>query len=176
MAAPRLVVLAGPNGAGKTTTAPSILRDALSVREFVNADTIASGLSTLAADAAAIRAGRIMLDRNHELARQRADFAFETTLASRSFRATHLLAWLPKAAEWRRIESKMQSSGKNSNGNGREDARRRSESDRIIAAVRKATSEAVRVHKQLGNPIAVSRDGKVVILPPEEIPDSRDGA
>ena len=85
MSAPRLVVLAGPNGAGKTTTAPSILRDALSVREFVNADTIAQGLSAFDVDAAAIRAGRIMLDRIHELARERADFAFETTLASRSF-------------------------------------------------------------------------------------------
>jgi predicted ABC-type ATPase len=85
VAAPRLVVLAGPNGAGKSTTAPSILRDALAVREFVNADTIAQGLSAFDVDAAAIRAGRIMLDRIHELARARADFAFETTLASRSF-------------------------------------------------------------------------------------------
>jgi len=85
VSAPRLVVLAGPNGAGKTTTAPSILRDALSVREFVNADTIAQGLSAFDVDAAAIRAGRIMLARIHELGRERSDFAFETTLASRSF-------------------------------------------------------------------------------------------
>jgi len=28
------------------------------------------------------------------------------------------------------------------------------------------------MHKKLGNPIAVWRNGKVVILPPEEIPDS----
>ena len=82
---PRLVVLAGPNGAGKTTTAPAILRDTLAVHEFVNADTIAQGISAFDVDAAAIRAGRIMLERIHELARERADFAFETTLASRSF-------------------------------------------------------------------------------------------
>lgn len=85
MSAPRLVVLAGPNGAGKTTTAPAILRDALAVHEFVNADTIAHGISPFDPDAAAVRAGRIMLDRIHELARQHTDFAFETTLASRSF-------------------------------------------------------------------------------------------
>jgi predicted ABC-type ATPase len=78
-------VLAGPNGAGKTTTAGSILRDALAVREFVNADTIAQGLSAFDVEAAAMRAGRIMLDRIHELGRERVDFAFETTMASRSF-------------------------------------------------------------------------------------------
>ena len=78
-------MLAGPNGAGKTTSARLLLQDALAVREFVNADTIAQGLSAFDVDAAAIRAGRIMLDRIHELARERADFAFETTLASRSF-------------------------------------------------------------------------------------------
>jgi predicted ABC-type ATPase len=100
VSAPRLVVLAGPNGAGKTTTAPSILRDALSVREFVNADTIAQGLSAFDVEAAAIRAGRIMLDRIHELARERVDFAFETTLASRSF-----APWIRRlASDGHRIE------------------------------------------------------------------------
>src|SRR5690242_21260969 len=42
--APNIVVLAGPNGAGKSTSAPSILRDALGVDEFVNADVIAGTL------------------------------------------------------------------------------------------------------------------------------------
>ena len=36
-------------------------------------------------------------------------------------------------------------------------------------AVRKAVREAVLRHKLLGNPIAISRDGKVVWIPPEEI-------
>ena len=66
----------------------------------------------------------------------------------------------------------MNGSGNRSSNAGPEDARRRSESERIIAAVKKATTEAVRMHKKLGNPIAVWRNGKVVILPPEEIPDS----
>jgi predicted ABC-type ATPase len=38
---PKVVVIAGPNGAGKSTAAPAVLRNALLVNEFVNADTIA---------------------------------------------------------------------------------------------------------------------------------------
>lgn len=83
--APVVVILAGPNGAGKSTSAPSILRDALGVDEFVNADIIARGLSGFEPERAAMAAGRIMLARLRELARQRTTFAFETTLASRSF-------------------------------------------------------------------------------------------
>jgi predicted ABC-type ATPase len=82
---PKVVVIAGPNGAGKSTTAPAILRDALKVHEFVNADMIAAGLSAFSPESVAVGAGRIMLDRLHELARERRDFAFETTLASRTF-------------------------------------------------------------------------------------------
>jgi predicted ABC-type ATPase len=82
---PSVVILAGPNGAGKSTVAPALLHDAFGVDEFVNADVIARGLSAFDPDRVAITAGRIMLARLHELAAQRADFAFETTLASRSF-------------------------------------------------------------------------------------------
>jgi predicted ABC-type ATPase len=82
---PRLAVIAGPNGAGKSTSAPALLRDLFGIREFVNADAIAQGMSGFDPDAAAIAAGRTMLSRLHELATARRDFAFETTLASRSF-------------------------------------------------------------------------------------------
>lgn len=82
---PVVVVLAGPNGAGKTTTSRAVLQGALEVQEFVNADTIAVGLSAFNPEAAAMAAGRIMLARLDSLAQQRASFAFETTLASRSF-------------------------------------------------------------------------------------------
>src|SRR5579859_2239891 len=82
---PAIVVLAGPNGAGKTTAAPFLLRDALGVREYVNADPIAVGLSAFAPESVAIAAARVMLARVEELARQRISFGFETTLASRSF-------------------------------------------------------------------------------------------
>jgi len=82
---PSVVVLAGPNGAGKSTAAPFVLRDALAVTEFVNADRIAQGLSAFNPEAVAVEAGRLMLARLDELARRHDTFAFETTLASRSF-------------------------------------------------------------------------------------------
>jgi predicted ABC-type ATPase len=82
---PSVVIIAGPNGAGKTTAAPLLLHAALGVTEFVNADAIAQGLSGFAPERVAVAAGRAMLTRIHELSAKRASFAFETTLASRSF-------------------------------------------------------------------------------------------
>ena len=81
--APLVVVLAGPKGAGKSTSAAHLLRGALAVDEFVNADTIAQGLSAYRPESAAVTAGRVMLDRLRFLARERRDFAFETTLSGR---------------------------------------------------------------------------------------------
>ena len=89
---PKIVVLAGPNGAGKSTSAAKLLRGALKVDEFVNADTIAQGLSAFAQDRVAFQAGRIMLARLAELAAARSSFGFETTLASRTY--AHWLAEL----------------------------------------------------------------------------------
>jgi predicted ABC-type ATPase len=82
---PRVCVLGGPNGAGKTTSAASLVRDELGITTFVNADTIAHGLSAFDPAAASVAAGRIMLEQMRGLAAARVDFAFETTLASRSF-------------------------------------------------------------------------------------------
>jgi predicted ABC-type ATPase len=82
---PHVIVIAGPNGAGKTTAAPALLNKALDISHFVNADTIAAGLSAFAPEKAAIQAGRAMLDRMRTLASHDENFAFETTLASRSF-------------------------------------------------------------------------------------------
>jgi predicted ABC-type ATPase len=55
------------------------------VHEFVNADAIAIGLSAFRPATAAVAAGRVMLRRLDELAAARVDFAFESTLAARSF-------------------------------------------------------------------------------------------
>jgi predicted ABC-type ATPase len=82
--APRVVIFAGPNGAGKSTHADAIVA-ALGIDTFVNADYIARGLSGRHADAVAMQAGRIMLTRLRELAAAKQDFAFESTLSSRSF-------------------------------------------------------------------------------------------
>jgi predicted ABC-type ATPase len=82
---PIVVALAGPNGAGKSTAGPVLLRDTLGIREFVNADVIARGLSAFAPERAAMPAGRAMIARVRDLARQKAGFAFETTLAGRAY-------------------------------------------------------------------------------------------
>ena len=39
----------------------------------------------------------------------------------------------------------------------------------ITEASRRAVREALLMHKRAGNPVAISRDGKVVILQPDEI-------
>ena len=85
MTGPLVVVIAGPNGAGKSTAAPRLLQEGLAVTEFVNADAVALGLSAFRPETAAVAAGRVMLARLKTLADRRADFAFETTLASKSF-------------------------------------------------------------------------------------------
>lgn len=84
-AQPTLVVIAGPNGAGKSTAAPFLLKQAMGILEFVNADQIATGLSAYAPETVAFAAGRIMLKRLHDLANTQASFAFESTLSSRTF-------------------------------------------------------------------------------------------
>jgi predicted ABC-type ATPase len=93
---PNVIVLAGPNGAGKSTAAARLLQGTLRVTEFVNADVIARGLSAFHPEGASMAAGRIMLTRLHELAEDGRDFAFETTLASRSF-----APWLKRIIEER---------------------------------------------------------------------------
>ena len=82
---PTVVVIAGPNGAGKSTAAPFLLKQALGILEFVNADQIAVGLSAYAPETVSFQAGRIMLKRLHELAEANVSFSFESTLSSRTF-------------------------------------------------------------------------------------------
>jgi predicted ABC-type ATPase len=78
-----VIVIGGPNGAGKTTMANELLPNKLGLLEFVNADSIALGLSPFDPDGAAASAGRIMLGRMNELARSARSFALETTCAGR---------------------------------------------------------------------------------------------
>ncbi len=78
---PLCVVIAGPNGAGKTTFAHQFLPKDSGVVHFVNADSIAAGLSPVQPELAAMAAGRLYLDEIDRLARARADFAFEATLS-----------------------------------------------------------------------------------------------
>lgn len=88
----KLYVIAGCNGAGKTTASFTILPGILDCREFVNADEIARGVSPFQPEKAAFEAGRIMLRRIEMLMGERASFAFETTLSTKSYKNTILEA------------------------------------------------------------------------------------
>lgn len=80
-----LYIISGCNGAGKTTASYTVLPEILKVKEFVNADEIARGLSPFNPEGMAIEAGRLMLLRIDELLLKGWDFAIETTLATRSY-------------------------------------------------------------------------------------------
>ena len=81
MRAKRILIIAGPNGAGKTTFATEFLPNEAHCPLFVNADLIAAGLSPFAPEVAAVKAGRLMLQRILDLADSGESFAFETTLS-----------------------------------------------------------------------------------------------
>lgn len=123
---PELYIIAGCNGAGKTTASLTILPEVLNCWEFVNADSIAAGLSPLNPESVAFEAGRIMLQRIRQLLSEKKDFAFETTLATRSYvslikeakqlgyRVTLLYFWLssPEIAI-QRVQKRVNQGGHN---------------------------------------------------------------
>ena len=82
----QLYIIAGCNGAGKTTASFTILPEVLECKEFINADEIAKGLSPFQPESVAMQAGRIMLARMDELLQKGETFAFETTLATKSYK------------------------------------------------------------------------------------------
>ncbi|AWM37410.1 Zeta toxin [Gemmata obscuriglobus] len=94
IARPQVAVLAGINGAGKTTASQHLLRDAMRIPSFTNADAIARGLNAFDGESVAAKAGRVMLDHLHELAAARRNFAFETTLSGRAY-----ARWLRELAQ-----------------------------------------------------------------------------
>jgi predicted ABC-type ATPase len=79
------------------------------VDEFVNADTLAQGLSAFRPEDVAVEAGRIILKRLDDLESQRRSFAFESTLSSHAlakrlarlqqhdYRVHLVYLWLPTA-------------------------------------------------------------------------------
>ena len=88
----KVIIIAGPNGAGKTTFARSFLPEEAQCRRFINADLIAAGLSPFAPEAAAFKAGRLMLEEIAASVRRDESFAFETTLSGLSYLA-HIREW-----------------------------------------------------------------------------------
>jgi predicted ABC-type ATPase len=87
---PNLYIIAGCNGAGKTTASFTVLPEMLQCEIFINADEIARGLSPLNPGLSSIEAGRLMLKKINDYIPLQKDFAFETTLSSRTFRNTIL--------------------------------------------------------------------------------------
>ena len=246
---PNLFVIAGPNGAGKSTSAPKLLTGSRRVAAFVNADDIA-----VSENVGEIEAGRIMLRRLDELARDGQDFAIETTLASRSLRPRiealreagyffHLTyVWIPSAdMAVQRVASRVRAGGhaipepvirrRYERGldnffnlympiadawqmvdNSWPDKKRpiasrdaggpieienlelwqrlsrgamkpvqkaeqqllrapapEFKAEEVFEAIHLAAREAIARHKALGQSIVIWRDGKVVVVPPEEI-------
>jgi predicted ABC-type ATPase len=82
---PTCWIIAGPNGAGKTTFALRYLPTLAGCRRFVNADLIAAGLSPLAPERELAAASRLFLREIEQAVADAEDFAFETTLAGRSY-------------------------------------------------------------------------------------------
>lgn len=122
----RLFIISGCNGAGKTTASYTILPDILNCDEFVNADEMAKGLSPFHPESVAIQAGRIMLERINKLITKGQDFAFETTLATKSYRnfvlkakengyhITLLFFWLRSSdLAVKRVETRVKEGGHN---------------------------------------------------------------
>jgi predicted ABC-type ATPase len=81
-----IYIISGCNGAGKTTASLTILPEILNCKEFVNADNIALGLSPFQPEKVAFEAGRIMLERIDTLLKLNENFAFETTLSTKSYK------------------------------------------------------------------------------------------
>jgi predicted ABC-type ATPase len=91
----KVIIIAGPNGAGKTTFARSFLPAEAQCPHFINADLIAAGLSPFAPEAAAFRAGRLMLAEMDASAARGVSFAFETTLSG--------VGYLRRIQQWRKL-------------------------------------------------------------------------
>ena len=89
---PAIYIIAGPNGAGKTTFSKQFLPTFVKCREFLNADLIAAGLSPFAPERQNVRAAELMRERMERLIEKRESFAFETTLAARTY-AQKIRGW-----------------------------------------------------------------------------------
>jgi predicted ABC-type ATPase len=80
---PTIYLIAGANGVGKTTFAREFLPKEVKCVRFMNADEVARGLSPFAPEAAAIRAGRIVLTEIRSSIQAGESFGWESTLSGR---------------------------------------------------------------------------------------------
>ena len=118
---PQAVIIAGPNGSGKSTVATHLLPEGLT---FVNADNIASEVAGVPGTPGDINSGRMLIEWVRRLEETHADFAFETTLATRMLESrikvwrklgyqVHLFFfWLPSPdLAVQRVQSRVRSGG-----------------------------------------------------------------
>ncbi len=121
-----LYIIAGPNGAGKTVASYTILPEIFNVKEYVNADEIARGISPFNYDKVGIQAGRLLVLRIRELLKEEQTFAVETTLATRSYvkliekahrkgyKVTLLFMWLnSQELALKRVSTRVKEGGHN---------------------------------------------------------------
>ena len=85
----KLYIIAGPDGAGKTTFAKEFLPHYAKCSNFVNADLIAIGLAPFSPSVMSIKAGKLLLNEIDSFISHKVDFAFETTLAGKTY--VHLI-------------------------------------------------------------------------------------
>jgi len=122
----KLYIIAGPNGAGKTVASYTILPEIFNVKEYVNADEIARGISPFNYDKVGIKAGRLLVLRIRELLKEEQTFAVETTLATRSYvkliekaqkqgyKVTLLFMWLnSQELALKRVSTRVKEGGHN---------------------------------------------------------------
>ena len=81
----KIVVIAGPNGAGKTSFAREFLPKEAGCPVFVYADLIAAGIAPFQPESVPFHAGRLMLGEIAAHIAAGRNFAFETTLAGRTY-------------------------------------------------------------------------------------------
>lgn len=81
---PTILVIGGPNEAGKTTLTPVVMKRYPQITNFLNADSIARGISGRINNSAAYLAGRIMIKRMEVLASQNISFGIESTLSGKT--------------------------------------------------------------------------------------------
>lgn len=90
-----ILIIAGPNGAGKTTFARTFLPREGGCLTFINADYIAQGLSPLAPELGAVRAGKLMIKEIDRMLERGESFTIETTLSG--------LVYARKIPHWRAL-------------------------------------------------------------------------
>ncbi len=81
----KIIIIGGPNGSGKTTCAKHLLHEFLEIYSYVNADQIGFEILGYYPINKTILPSRMMLKKIRELAEKKENFAFETTLAPKSF-------------------------------------------------------------------------------------------